>query len=148
MKVKIWFETKQRLLSSTVQDEIIKAYCCISFLQENNQWSPAWNAIIDTGAHTSLLPRYAWENLNHEPLSESLFLGIKSNLLCSVPCKVARIAAVIYDEEDNSSKPFIMNSYLAKSNDVPIILGMSTALENFQLNINYTNKTGFLDDGI
>jgi hypothetical protein len=147
MKVNLWFESKQRLLSSNVQDEILKVFCNISLLEEDKSWSPIWNAILDTGAHTTLIPKYIWEKLYYESLSESLFLGIKSNLLCSVPCKVARVMGVILDEEGHNTEPFIMNAYLAKSNDVPLIMGVSTAMDRFQLNIDYPNRKGFLDDG-
>jgi len=116
----------------------------MSFLQDTKEWSKTWNAIVDTGAHTTLIPEYIWEKLYYEPLSESLFLGIKSNLLCSVPCKVAKIYTYLLDEENNTTKPFIIHAYLAKSNDVPLIFGVSTALERFDLSINYKNKTGFL----
>ena len=144
MKIDLWFESKNRLLSNDISDEVVKAFCNMSFLDDSKKWSPLWNAILDTGAHTSLIPKYIWEGLFFEPLSESLFLGIKSNLLCSVPCKVARVAAVILDQDSNRSRPFVMNAYLAKSNDVPLILGLSSALDRFSLSIDYKNKQGTL----
>jgi hypothetical protein len=81
-----------------------------------------------------------------EYLSESLFLGVKSNLLCSVPCKVARVITTILDEKNQMTKPFLMNAYLAKSNDVPLILGISTCLDRFSMQIDYKNRKGFLID--
>ncbi len=144
MKVNLWFKSKNRLLSNNVSDEVLKAFCNISFLDEDKKWSPIWNAIVNTGAHTSLIPKYIWESLLIEPLSESLFLGIKSNLLCSVPCKIAKVATMLLDKEGGKTKPFIINAYLAKSNDVPLILGLSSALERFSLKIDYQKKEGAL----
>lgn len=146
MKIDLWFESKSRLLSHDLSDEVVKAFCNMSFLEDSKKWSPLWSAILDTGAHTSLIPKYIWEGLFYEPLSESLFLGIKSNLLCSVPCKVARVGAMILDGKENRSRPFVMNAYLAKSNDVPLILGVSSALDRFSLNIDYKAKKGTLDE--
>lgn len=146
MKINLWFEKKQRMLSSNEQDSVIKIFGNIRLLNEDEKWSTPWNAIIDTAAHTSLIPSYIWEKMYHEPLSESLFLGIKSNLLCSVPCKVAKVYAALVDLEGNCTKPFEMNAYLAKSNDVPLIIGVSTALTRFNLNVDYKNEKAYLNE--
>ncbi|PKL15310.1 MAG: hypothetical protein CVV50_00530 [Spirochaetae bacterium HGW-Spirochaetae-6] len=143
MEISLWFERKNRFLSSEVQDTLSKAFCHVSFLTEDERWSRTWPAIIDTGAHTTVIPEFIWRDLSYEPLSESLFLGVKSNLLCSIPCKVAKIYAKILDQQ-NQTKPLLMHAYLAKSNDVPLLLGISTALENFTLNLNYKKQTGYL----
>jgi len=145
MKIDLWFETKTRLLSNNVRDQVSKVFCNISFLEETKEWSRIWNAFVDTGAHTTLIPEYIWKRLYYEPLSESLFLGVKSNLLCSIPCKVAKVYTLLIDEK-NHTKPFIINAYLAKSNDVPLILGVSTSLDNFDLVIKYREGKGYLEN--
>ncbi len=146
MQIDLWFESKSRYVSTTERDKVLKTLCNISFLEESGDWSRIWHAIVDTGAHTTVLPEFIWKKIYFEPLSESLFLGVKSNLLCSIPCKVAKIYSMILDQNENKTKPFVMNAYLAKSNDVPVILGVSTALERFNLSIDYKNLKGNLQE--
>jgi len=144
MKVNFWFEVKKRLLSKEVEDEIVKVYTNIRVLNIDKKWSFPFPAMIDTGAHTSLLPKYLWENAEYEYVSDSLFMGIKSNLLCSLPCKIGRVSIAMIDDQGNSCNLNII-AYLSKTNDAPPIIGVSTLLDKGRLYIDYKKKEGFFE---
>ncbi|HOJ50326.1 MAG TPA: hypothetical protein PKW55_05895 [Spirochaetota bacterium] len=144
MKINFWFEVKKRLLSKNVEDEVVKVYTNIRVLNSDKTWSYSVPAIIDTGAHTSLLPKYLWENSDYEYISDSLFMGVKSNLLCSLPCKVGKITIALLDTEGNFH-PIDIIAYLSKTNDTPPIIGVSTLMNKGKVCIDYKNRKGFLE---
>ena len=51
-------------------------------------WSELYEAIIDTGAHTSVIPRYIWEGIYAEEKAGHFIQGLVPKEDCSLPVKV------------------------------------------------------------
>ena len=54
-------------------------------------WSELYEAIIDIGAHTSVIPKYIWEGVQVEEKAKHSIHGIVLKEECSLPVKVSII---------------------------------------------------------
>ena len=102
------------------------------------------DALIDTGAHISILPLYLWKKLNVKIIAEHKTSGIVPDM--SIPVKVGYITANIIDENGNFSKEIKFLSYLAITNKIPIILGMRDLLEKFTIHISFSKNEAYLEE--
>ena len=70
-KVNLFFEVLQDIsIAEHIQNhKIIRLKVGVQF-KTNDGWSKPYAAIIDTGAHTSVIPLSIWKNLIHESLGE------------------------------------------------------------------------------
>jgi len=102
------------------------------------------DALIDTGAHTSILPLYLWKKLNIEIIAEHKTSGIVPDK--AIPVNVGYVKANIIDESGNISKDIKFLSYLAFTNKIPVILGMRDLLERFELHILFSQNKAYLEE--
>ncbi|MFQ6062505.1 MAG: hypothetical protein ACE5J9_04930 [Methanosarcinales archaeon] len=58
--------------------ELIRLSCLIQFKTESG-WSKLYEAILDTGAHTSVIPEYIWKKISTECITDHLIQGIVAN---------------------------------------------------------------------
>ncbi|MBI2105554.1 hypothetical protein HYT56_01820 [Candidatus Woesearchaeota archaeon] len=102
------------------------------------------DALIDTGAHISILPLYLWKKLNVEIIAEHKTSGIVPNE--NIPVSVGYVKANIIDESGDISKDIKFLSYLAFTNKIPLILGMRDLLEKFNLHILFSQNKAYLEE--
>ena len=102
------------------------------------------DALIDTGAHISIIPFYLWKKLNVEIIAEHKTSGIVPNE--NIPVNVGYITANIIDENGNISKDIKFLSYLEFTNKIPLILGMRDLLEKFNLHILFSQNKAYLEE--
>ena len=102
------------------------------------------DALIDTGAHISILPLYLWKNLNVEIITEHKTGGIVPDK--NIPVNVGYVKANIIDESGNISRDIKFLSYLAFTNKIPLILGMRDLLEKFELHVLFSQNKAYLEE--
>lgn len=104
------------------------------------------DAIIDTGAHISVIPFYLWKKLKVQFLAEHKMRGIIPNKECEIPVMVGKVKAKIVDHFGNDSKEIDFLAYLVYTNKVPLIIGMRDLLEKFDLYILFSQNKAFLEE--
>ena len=102
------------------------------------------DALIDTGAHISILPFYLWKKLNVKIIAEHETSGVVPDI--SIPVSVGYVTANIIDEHGNISNDVRFLSYLAHTSKVPLILGMRDVVEKFNLNILFSQNKAYLEE--
>jgi hypothetical protein len=109
-------------------------------------WSIPMDAIIDTGAHTSILPKSIWKSIRAKKTGTFDIQGISSKTECRVPCDVGKITAQFIDESGNVSKELKMTAFLALTDEVPLIIGFKDILSEFNVCFNRKKNIAFLDE--
>ena len=101
-------------------------------------------AIVDTGAHISLIPFRFWKDLNVEILAEHYVSGVVPEK--RMPVNVGYVTARLVDEQGSESKEIRFLSYLAFINRVNLLLGMRDLLEKFDLHIKFSENEAWLGE--
>jgi len=120
----------------------IRLFCKIKFLGTEY----AERAIVDTGAHISIIPFDLWKDLDVEILAEHEMKGPIPDK--TMPVNVGYIKASLLDEEGNISKEIKFLSYLTFTNKVPLILGIRDLLEKFDIHIFFSRNIACLEEFI
>ena len=101
-------------------------------------------AIIDTGAHISLIPFQTWEGLNVDVIAEHYTAGVVPGE--TMPVKVGYVKAMLLDEFGNESKEIRSLAYLALTNRVNLLLGVRDILERFALHIDFVKDEAYMQE--
>jgi hypothetical protein len=123
---------------------VIRIYCYIIFKTDSG-WTKPFPAIIDTGAHTSLIPFDIWSTCKTNILVDHYVKGLVPKEECKIDVKVGELSGVLVDRK-NLSKEYRFLSYFAPTNEVPLILGLKELLSKFKLFIDYKNNTAWLEE--
>ena len=123
---------------------VIRLKCLVSFLKQDGKWSKLHAAIIDTGAHTSVLPEKVWKVADRKVILDYELRGINPKPECAIPAQLAEITCVLHDYWGNYSGDLLMPSLLAQSNEVPLILGFAGLLSKFEVRFNYQTESAYL----
>jgi hypothetical protein len=124
--------------------ELIRLSTLIRFKTKSG-WSKLYDAIIDTGAHTSVIPRYIWEGIDAEEKVDHFVQGIVSKEECSLPVKVSIISGVLFDDELNHTNEVVFHAFCAIDDRVPLILGFKGLLERFTICFNIRSDVAYLE---
>lgn len=114
------------------------------FKKSDGTWTPAVNAVFDTGAGISLLPRRVSEDLGIDKYVPHKLAGISKKPECLLPVSITRIKSKILDSYGNESPEFDMWVALADRDDVPSILGMKDIINNFKFESDPVEKKLYL----
>ena len=106
-------------------------------------WTPAFRALVDTGAPFSVLPKSLWGDLRVEG-------GFATNLRGLVPlpsavlkAKLAQVTCIVSDLKTNSP-PLTFWALLAEG-EVPLVLGCSGFLDRAKLVLEAVQQRGRLE---
>ncbi|MGB2727010.1 MAG: hypothetical protein WBD09_00835 [Halobacteriota archaeon] len=124
--------------------ELIRLSILIRFRTKSG-WGKLYEAIIDTGAHTSVIPRYIWEGVYVEEKVDHSVQGIVPKKECSLPVKVSTIRGMLFDDELNHTNEVEFSAYCALEDRVPLILGFKDLLENFTIHFNIRSSVAYLE---
>lgn len=125
--------------------ELVRLSILVQFKTESS-WSELYEAIIDTGAHTSVIPRYIWEGIEVEEKAKHSIRGIVAKKECSLPVKVGIIKGILFDEDFNRTKGVEFYAFCAMGNRVPLILGFKSLLERFTICFNISSGVAYLEE--
>ncbi|NQE05705.1 hypothetical protein C5S32_07535 [ANME-1 cluster archaeon GoMg1] len=125
--------------------ELVRLSILIRFKTESG-WSKLYEAIIDTGAHTSVIPRYIWEGIYAEEKANHFVQGIVPKEECSLPVKVSIISGVLFDDELDHTNEVEFYAFCAIDDRVPLILGFKDLLETFAIHFDIKSGVAYLEE--
>ncbi|UCE73545.1 MAG: hypothetical protein JSV56_11030 [Methanomassiliicoccales archaeon] len=125
--------------------EIVRLETEVSF-KINDQWSKPETAIIDTGAHISVIPFSIWKVISVEHIGSHTLEGIVHKKECMVPVDIGKIKCVLLDRKGNETRDLDVISFLAPTDDIPIVLGYRDLLTEFKICLGYKKNIAYLED--
>ena len=125
--------------------KLVRLSILIQFKMEAG-WSELYEAIMDTGAHTSVIPRYIWEGIYAEEKAGHFIQGLVPKEECSLPVKVSLIRGVLFDDELNHTTEVVFPAFCAIDDRIPLILGFKGLLERFTICFNISSGIAYLEE--
>ncbi len=123
---------------------IIRLLANVQFVRTDGRLSKVVEAIVDTGAHTSVLPQRLWQRFAVEIDEEDVTLGgINDRPECQIPASLGRVRCFLTDETGQFSSELDVPCFLAKTDRVPLILGFANLLSQFKICFDYENREAF-----
>ena len=116
---------------------IIRLLVNVRFVQADGRLSKRLEAIVDTGAHTSVLPLGRWQRFAVE------IDGINARPECQIPASLGRVRCFLTDETGQFSPELDVPCFLAKTDRVPLILGFANLLSRFNICFDYGSGEAF-----
>ena len=105
-----------------------------------------YSAIIDTGAHTSVLPQSVWKEILSRPLQKYTLFGISKNEECSLSGTLAKVILILVDEEGNQSKKMEAVFFLAETDQVPIIFWFKGLLDKLRVLFDFRENIAYIEE--
>lgn len=124
--------------------KVVRLMCSIRF-KTLKGWTRPFRGVIDTGAHTTLLPLSLWKQLLCKSIKKTLIQGIAAREECSIPVIIGKVYGQLLDEEGNQFKESEILSYLALTDEVPLIIGFKDLLDKFKGYFDYQGKEAYLE---
>jgi len=109
-------------------------------LKTLSAWTSYGLGIVDTGATVSLFPARMWRGADYRIIGDVQVGGVIPLEACRVRAKLARIPCVLSDGTTVLG-PFSIHAYLAESDEVPLLLGVSDLIENGTLLVSMAQNT-------
>lgn len=131
-------------LSEKIPDygALLRIFCFVKF-KLSKDWSQTYQGIIDTGAHTTVVPYSIWKSAEQEILGKHYVKGIVPEN--QLPVKVGLLQCVVLDSKGNFSKPMKIRAFLASIDTIPLILGFKDLLEDFEIRINFKDESYLME---
>jgi len=120
----------------------IRVYCMIRFKTEFG-FSEPYPAIIDTGAHTSLIPSNMWKSSEHKLIGDHYVKGLVPDAKLDV--KVGEIT-LLFADLLNASKEYPCLCSLSPHDRTPLILGFKDLLSKIKLVVDYPENKVWLEE--
>ena len=98
-------------------------------LKTTSGWGPYEHGIVDTGATVSLLPARTWRDADYQIIGDVMVGGVIPLDQCRIRAKLARVTCALSDGTTLLG-PFNIHAYLADSDEVPLLLGVSNLIES------------------
>ena len=121
---------------------IIRLKCGIQLKKEKG-WSLPYTSVIDTGAHTSVLPLSVWQELSVKKIKPYKIYGISKDERCGLSGMLGEITIILIDEKGNQSSEINAIFFLAETDQVPIIIGFKGLLEKLRVTAAITGNAQF-----
>ena len=122
---------------------IIRLFCEVAFVSRNG-YTDSYSAILDTGAPVSVIPFHIWSMSEVKKIKEYSVSGIVPKQECSFPVTVGEVSCILLDEEE-STNSIKVKSYLAHTDEIPLIIGFKDILDNFGLYLNFKKNIAYLE---
>lgn len=110
-----------------------------------DDWTEARYAIVDTGAHTSLLPLSLWKELDVRILADHFVRGLVPREECKIDVRVGWVKGRIVDKEGNSTPQVEFRAFLALTDSIPLIVGFKDLLDKLRLEIDPATGRAFIE---
>ncbi|MBI2104277.1 MAG: hypothetical protein HYT90_01675 [Candidatus Omnitrophica bacterium] len=107
-------------------------------------WSDYHVAILDTGAPYSLLPLSLWPALRVERLTTLPLRGIVPGHTAELRADLARVSGRLLDARRVSPR-LILWAMLARTDEVPLILGWAGCLDRARLGLDGRRRSAWLE---
>lgn len=142
---------KTNLFFETFKDKEIDKYtivrlkCGVQFKTKLG-WTQPYSAIVDTGAHTSVIPLSLWKELVHEKIKPYKIFGISKQDGCSIVGNIGKVTLIIVDENGNQTKELEVGAFLADTDQIPLIVGFNGLLEKLRVEFDFRKNEGFVEE--
>lgn len=125
--------------------EVIRLLASVQFKTPAG-WSKPYDAIVDTGAPISLLPKFIWEKLARVELADHEVFGIAGKPECSIPVKIGKVTCFLEDDAGHRTKEIEIYAYLAQTDEVSLILGFKELLAKLVLYCDYRRQLAYVEE--
>ncbi len=146
--VKLRFETKELVIPRYKYHPltITRLIATVRFVQADGGLFESLYAIVDTGAHTSVLPRSLWQQLTVEiEQKDVVFGGLNDRPECRIPADLGKVRCFLTDEDGRFSPELVVPCFLAHADRIPLILGFAGLLDQFDISFNYAAGVAFAE---
>jgi len=131
------------LLEKGVEVWIIRIIGQVKF-KTIDGWTRVYEAIIDTGAPVSFIPKSIWTRIESKIETDYVVSGIVPKKECSLPVKVGEVNCMVVGVKATSN-PLRIKAYFAPTDKVPLIIGLYDFLTLFRLCCDYRRQEVFLE---
>ena len=83
-----------------------RIFSFVKIKQKDGSWSKTYPVIVDTGAHTSVIPMSKWMFSDIKLLADHEMTGIVPKKECYLPVKIGKMKIVICDQSGNFTKEY------------------------------------------
>ncbi len=142
-RVNLFFETFRDIEIDNYT--IVRLKCGVQFKTKFG-WSQPYSAIVDTGAHTSVIPLSLWKELVHEKIQRYKIYGISKQDGCSVSGDIGKVILIVVDENGNQTKELEICAFLAETDQIPLIIGFNGLLEKLRVNFDFRKDEASAED--
>jgi hypothetical protein len=119
----------------------------VEFVLPDGTLTVSQPAILDTGAPWCVLPRYVWRPLDMEiHTAETRFGGLNKRKLCQIPAAAATVRGRLVDTAGQATRIYAFPAYLAKSDRVPLIVGLADLVERFGVYFNHRTGEAWIEE--
>lgn len=125
--------------------QITRIMSWVQFKTEND-WSKPENVIIDTGAHSSIIPNTVWRNVDHEILTDLSIKGLVNREECMIPGWIGTLELKFLDARNNETAPFKIHALFASIDEIPLLIGLKDLLDSMEINLNKRAGEAYLKD--
>ena len=146
IKVNLFFkEFKSSDIENCISDyRMIRLMSRLRF-KTHGGWTPPRKAIVDTGAHISLLPFSLWKSLDARVVGNAKLKGIIPKEECEVYVAVGKVKGMLVDKENHTNEIEIY-AFLSLIDEIPLIIGFKDLLEKFRVCFDYSENEAFLEE--
>lgn len=109
-------------------------------------WTQPYSAIIDTGAHLSVIPFSLLKEISYQKTQKYRIFGLSKKEECSFNGQVAQITALLVDENGNQTKEITFPAFLAQTDQIPLILGFGHLLEKLRMRFSFAEQEGQIEE--
>ncbi len=129
---------------------LIKGYKMIRLMGrvmfKSKVWLESTIAIVDTGAHISVIPKSIWQDTNYEIKGKYLLKGIIPRKECELEVLVGEIVCKLVDTKRNYTEDLKVNAYLVPTDEIPLIIGFYNLLDKYKICFEYRNNKAYLGE--
>ena len=144
--IRLFFESfKDKEIEEKIGEdyEIIRLTSHIQFRTPTG-WSKIYDAIVDTGAHAPVIPYNIWKDLDVNVMANYEIKGLNSRKECAIPSIIGKVVCILSDDQGNQSKEIETISFLAYTNEIPLIIGFKNLLSKFKVCFDYIKEDAYL----
>ena len=123
--------------------EIVRLWCLVQFKKQKD-WTMPYPALIDTGAHTTIIPKKIWSDLSIKKIAKHYVRGLIPKEECKLDIEVGEVEILVCDKVKHTNKMQIL-SYLALVDNIPLILGFKDLLSKFKVCFDYNQNVAFIE---
>jgi len=109
-------------------------------------WGDPEEAIIDSGAPTSVIPFSMWQRLAITRITTYEVSGISPEPECKIPVVIGKVGCILLDEKGNKTRELEIHAYFALIDKLPLILGFQDVLSDFNICFNYKENKAWLEE--
>ena len=131
------------LIEKGAKSLIIRLFVDVRF-RTRDGWTMPYSAILDTGAHATLIPFRIWSKCPVNVTTDHVVRGVVPKEECALPILIGDISCVLADR-DRQSEELKISAYLALTDDIPLVIGFWDLLEKFRLIMDYRSKEAYLE---